>query len=89
LTGLKKKISEELNQKLSPKNFLQKKMDKTVCLAHARNDIVVPFACYLKNKELLQLPAEQTLEFNTGDHLFFGQGTVIESQILKWFNEYL
>jgi dipeptidyl aminopeptidase/acylaminoacyl peptidase len=89
LTGLKTKISEELNRKLSPKYFLQKKMDKIVCLAHAKNDIVVPFSGFLKNKELLQLPTDQTIEFNTGDHGFFGQGTVLESQILKWFNQYL
>ncbi|NVM30805.1 MAG: alpha/beta fold hydrolase [Candidatus Helarchaeota archaeon] len=82
--------SEEFSRKISPKYFLEKKIEnKIVCLAHAKNDRLVPYKAFLKNKELLGLPDEQTIEFDRGDHGFFGQTTVYLSQIIKWLNDYL
>ena len=81
---------EELNRKMSPKYFLEKKIEnKIVCLAHAKNDFLVPYEGFLKNKELLGLPEEQTIVFERGDHIFVGQTTVYLSQIIKWLNDYL
>ncbi|HUY01025.1 MAG TPA: alpha/beta fold hydrolase [Candidatus Deferrimicrobium sp.] len=79
----------EFNQKVSPKYYLGKKVDKVICLVHAKNDLLVPYNQFLKNVELLNLPAEQTLSFETGNHGFFGQNTVALSQTIKWFNQYL
>lgn len=90
LTGLIIFPSDELNRKLSPKYYLDKKKEgKVVCLAHAKNDRIVPFEGFLKNKELLNLPDEQTIVFEQGDHGFMGQNTVYVSQIIKWLNDYL
>ncbi|NVM54003.1 MAG: alpha/beta fold hydrolase [Candidatus Helarchaeota archaeon] len=81
---------DDLNRKLSPKYFLERKIEnKIVCLAHAKNDILVPYDAFLKNKELLGLPDEQTIVFERGDHGFTGQTTVYLSQIIKWLNDYL
>ncbi len=90
LTGLPIYPPEELNQKLSPKCFLEKKMEnKIVCLAHTKNDMLIPYEGFLKNKELLGLSDEQTIVFDHGDHVFFGQNTVYLSQIIKWLKDYL
>jgi dienelactone hydrolase len=80
---------DEFNRKISPRYYLGTKVEKVVCLAHAKNDRVVPFENYLKNKELLKLSDEQTLSFEQGDHGFFGQEPVLISQIIRWFNKYL
>ncbi len=82
-------VSEELNQKLSPKYYLSKKMDKVVCLISTKNDRIVSYDGFLKNKEMLNLPEDQVLDFETGDHGFFGQSTVLVSQIIKWLKDYL
>jgi len=80
---------DEFNRKISPKYYLGTKVDKVVCLAHAKNDRIVPYENFLKNKEILNLSEENTLSFEKGDHGFFGQNTVLVSQIIKWLNQYL
>ncbi len=89
VTGLPINPSDEFNRKISPKYYLGTKVDKVVCLAHAKNDRIVPFDGFLKNKGLLNLSNENTLTFEHGDHGFFGQDTVLVSQIIRWLNEYL
>ncbi len=80
---------DEFNRKISPRYYLGTKVEKVVCLTHAENDRVVPFENFLKNKELLNLSDEYTLSFKTGDHGFFGQDTILVSQIIKWLDKYL
>ncbi|MHA1648688.1 MAG: alpha/beta hydrolase family protein [Candidatus Helarchaeota archaeon] len=89
LDGLIVFPNEDLNRKLSPKYFLQKPSKKIICLSHAKNDRIVPYDGFLKNKKLLTLPDENTLSFKKGDHGFFGQWTIIVSQMIKWLNDYL
>lgn len=89
LSGLLINPPDDLNRKVSPKYYLQKKMDKVVCLAHAKSDRIVSYEGFLKNIDLLTLPDEQILAFEKGDHGFFGQTTIITSQIIKWMNNYL
>ncbi len=90
LSGLNINPSEALNRQISPKYFLdQRKENKVVCLAHTKNDRVVPYDAFLQNKELLELPEEQTIVFERGDHAFTGQNTVLLSQVIKWLKTYL
>lgn len=80
---------DEFNRKISPRYYLGTKVEKVVCLAHTKNDHLVPFEHFLKNKELLNLSNEYTLSLERGDHGFFGQDTILVSQIIKWLNKYL
>jgi len=89
LSGMKMFPPDELNKKLSPKYYLNQKMDKVVCLVHAKNDHFVSINGFFNNKKQLNLPNENTLVFETGDHGLFNKYTIVVSQIIRWFNDNL
>jgi dienelactone hydrolase len=93
LTGLNaKKISDDENKKISPKYQLKandSELNKRIFLIHAKNDGIIKFDEFLKIKQLLNLPAEQFLICEKGNHLFRNQHIWILSSALRFFHEKL
>jgi len=55
-----------------------------LCLSHCKTDHVIPFRNYERNMEFLQLPPENTVVFNDGDHAFAGNETALAGKIIYW-----
>lgn len=71
-----KSIDVETNRKMSPAFCIERDNDDKnhrALLVHARNDIVVPFSEFERNRDALDLPREQTLVFEKGNHAFLYQ----------------
>ncbi|MFX0102447.1 MAG: alpha/beta hydrolase family protein [Candidatus Hodarchaeota archaeon] len=77
INGVKgSKITDEVNKKISPKYILKpekKDLNERVMLIHARNDSIVHFGQFEKNREVLGLTDTQAYILEKGGHTFFSQ----------------
>lgn len=93
LTGLNaKKITDEENEKISPKYQLkpnEPELNKRLFLIHAKNDAIIRFDEFVKIKQMLNLPDNQIFVLEKGNHLFKGQLLWVFSAILRFFHEKL
>ncbi len=87
-----KKIKDEENEIISPEFILQKdnrELNDRVMLIHARDDHVINYNQFLKNREILGLSDKQVLLFEKGDHTLFHQELSILAAVLRFFKEKL
>ena len=99
LKGIPQFPSQEINMVISPyhvinrfkeQNFSNsdqewKKFSKKVMLVHVKNDKIVPFINFVKNRELLMLNDENTLVFEKGGHVLKKNELVLVNSALKFF----
>jgi hypothetical protein len=90
LTGVKIDYTDDENRIISPKYCLKPdpKNNERVFMIHAADD-VLPIEDAYKNRDLAQLPAKNCLFLQKGSHGFRAQETVVVSQIVSWFRDYL
>ncbi|MHA1734465.1 MAG: alpha/beta hydrolase family protein [Promethearchaeota archaeon] len=90
LGGFELEYSEEENRLISPKYCLEKRPEneKRVFMIHSGDD-PLPISEAEKNQELAGVPDGNCLFLERGGHNFRAQETIIASQVLAWFLEYL
>lgn len=87
-----KKISDEENEKISPKFIIKKDredLNSRVFVIHSRFDNVIPFKEFEKNREALGLPDDQVLIIEKGGHAALHQELLIISSALRFFKSKL
>ncbi len=86
------KISDEENQKISPRFILDKErkdLNGRVFLIHSKHDSLIPLEQAEKNRELLGLPDDQVLFLEKGGHAALRQTLLIISSALRFFKSKL
>lgn len=59
--------------------------DYRVMLAHAKDDEVLHYGNYAINKKFLNMPPENCIDFEKGNHSFAGMETALIGKMMLWF----
>ena len=59
--------------------------DYRVMLAHCKDDEVLHYGNFEKNKKVLDMPPENYIDFEKGNHAFAGMETALIGKFLLWF----
>ncbi len=90
-THLKFSALPEFGEGISVKHYIQPGADysKKVCLAHAKDDAIVPLEEFKQNVAALHLPPGNLLVFDQGNHPFDFMYAPLMVQLVSWLNQYL
>jgi len=72
---------------LAPLIDAKKDYSQKVYLVHCRDDQVVPFTNFEKNRQALHVTDDHVLVFDQGGHTFENMQNAVLAQVLKWFNQ--
>jgi dipeptidyl aminopeptidase/acylaminoacyl peptidase len=87
-----KSIPEEVNKIISPEYFLDSQreyLNNRTFLIHAKDDYIVSFSQFEKNRKILNLPDDHVLILEKGGHTLMQQELLIESNSMRFFKSIL